>query len=192
MMQRLILLLALAALSFSCGNHPSQHNPQRYGTVRVWYGEASDWSSQQVEQLDLQLVAMRVVGPDFVRASSALESDVSVRHWDSLSSTCAFGVERYTFASHVIEIDPACTAGFLEYRTAFGHGLLHHLGLTHVCRAVDQLPGAQCSPVGTGIAMHNPRIRYSDAEITTSTYEGDVPPVDPTSLDLAEFVRVHP
>jgi hypothetical protein len=189
--------LAIAVMFSACGNHPSQNDAAAFGTVRVWYGDdpdagQTDWSSQQIEQLDLQLTAEAALGPTFVRVQTEGESDVSVRHWDSLSMTCANGVETYTFATHVIRIDPVCTQGFLEFRAAFGHGLGHHVGLGHVCRSADQLPGAQCSSVGTGVAIMNPRIRYGDPDITFDTYEGEVPPVDPTPLDLAEFRRVHP
>jgi hypothetical protein len=191
-MRRLLAFVAIATIALSCGNHPSQMDAAAYGTVHVWYGEDSDWSSQQREQLDLQLVAMGPIGPAFVRVATLAESDVSVRHWDSLSSTCSNGVARYTYSTRMIEIDPVCTQGFLEFRSAFGHELGHASGLGHVCRAVDQLPGAQCSSVGTGLAMMNPRVRYSDPEITFDTYEGEVAIVDPTPLDLAEFRRVHP
>jgi hypothetical protein len=182
------ILMVVAIFAASCADAPSQHDPARHGRVLVFYG-ADDWTSQQRDAFAAELLAMEALGPDFTLATE-LAADVVVRHWDS-GDGCTHGAADYTAATHTIRIDPVCTHGDLELRTALGHELGHFLGMTHVCRSSGELP--VCSPVGTGAALMNPRLSYGDPEITTDrVYDGEVAPVWPHALDLAEFNRVHP
>jgi hypothetical protein len=171
---------------------PTQFEPTKYGEVRVWFGvPGEDWSSQQLAQFEIQLGAMRALGPDFVRVMDPAYSDVRVRHWDSTAKGGPLGCGQYTRSLRLVEIDPVGCAGFLELRTALGHELCHFLGMRHIRHHASE-PGEDFSPVGVGIAMMNQHVSYDGTvEITTDTYDGHVPACDPTALDLTEYRRVH-
>ena len=181
-----ILVLALCACT------PSQHDPQRFGTVIVAFAPSLDgtldWRTDQLPELRAELVALNALGPTFIEASEGA-AQIVVRPFDS-GTGCAHGVGRWTPGTTFVEIDPACAQGYTELRAAVGHEIGHAIGLSHVCFTAGEAP--DCSPVGVGPAMMNPQLSYGDI---LDAMPGDplgVAQDTPTALDLDEYRRAHP
>lgn len=101
----------------------------------------------------------------------------------------AFERNATTGASRII-IDPVCTRGEHEFKTAFMHELGHSLGMIHVCRTQDNQ--SNCSSVGRGSAVMNPSIVY-DPQVQDELGEqlGAIPTWEIQDLDIKEFCRVR-
>jgi len=188
-------LLLLSILLLSCAASVSQHSETNYGVIRVALGEALDdadpWLADERTQIVQELRELGALGPTFVLVSpGASVVDVTLRPFNS-GQECASGVGRFHVGSHYVEVDPECTQGYDELKTAVGHEIGHWLGLQHIC----QHPGdaRDCDArAGYGVALMNPHVSYDvlpeghdlppDA-FDDQTYSQDAP----TSLDLAEF-----
>jgi hypothetical protein len=184
-MRPIIALILLFALS--C--HPTQNDP-RYGTVTVAFGapidSAGPWRADQLTELRAQLTVLNALGPTFVEASEGTATLV-VRPFDS-GPRCERGAGRYTPGTTFVEVDPACTQGYTALRATMGHEIGHALGMSHVCARIGET--SDCSIVGIGFAMMNPSLSYGDVFIMEGPH--DIASDVPTSLDLAEWRRVHP
>ena len=184
LLSTLVLTLALAACV------PSQHDPS-LPPVRVAIGAGldglTDWRADQRAEIRVELAALGALGPSFVEVPESDPAAIVVRTFDS-GPGCARGSGRYTLGTRFVEIDPACCAGFTELRAAVGHELMHAVGCSHVCRTAGE--ASDCSPVGFGPAVMNPRTAYGDSldpsDGTTGVAQGT-----PTQLDLDEFRRTH-
>jgi hypothetical protein len=185
MILRLTLLVALLP---ACA--PSQHDPQRYGSITVAFGPALDsagpFRADQLDELVKELTALEALGPSFVVGSEGA-ADLVVRPFDS-GPRCLRGSGRFTVGTRFVEIDPACAPGMTALRAAMGHEIGHALGMQHVCFGSEI---ADCSPVGRGVALMNPNLSYGDATDPNATVN-DIATDVPTELDLAEFRRAHP
>jgi hypothetical protein len=172
---------------------PTQFDPAKYGTVRVYFGQRGvEWDSQKLAWFEAQLLTMQALGPRFVRALDPNFADVTVLHWDSQERGDTLGAGLYTPSKRLIQIDPVGCQGELELRTCLGHELMHHLGCTHIARTRDEAAQITLpSPVGIGPAVGNPCLNYDrDVSIGMDTVEFHVSVMYPTALDLAEFRRV--
>jgi hypothetical protein len=188
---KLLFAILVTALLCAC---PNQHDPVRWGTVRVYFergdGNPLAFQSGDIATMRLALPDMRALGPDFLEAIDRVSSDVAIEHFDS-GLNCAGGAATYTPATRVIRIDPVCASqsgGGLALRAALSHELGHHAGiLRHICRRVGE--AADCSPVGFGPAVMNPSLSYGDNAGPTldMVYAGPLPTWQPTQLDLDEF-----
>lgn len=149
-MRTLALLTALAALA-ACGV-PSQNDPITYGTVRVALGPGLDgtpWRDDQARELVAELAALAALGPAWQLTSEGA-ADVVVRPAALAGGACG----RYVAGAAFVEVDPACTAGYLALRRAAGHELTHWLTWTrwrwlgHLCSWPYNAPvPAGCHPL---------------------------------------------
>jgi len=176
-LERILFLSVLAG----CTN-PSQHDPARDGTVTLAFGPAlkdgRPWTPDEIKALREEIPALNALGPTFIETNEATAQWI-VRPFDS-GGHCVHGGGNFTPGTRYLECDPACTFGFLALQQCMGHELGHALGMSHVCHQ----PGEEldCSPVGYGVAMMNPRL--ADGERIASPM--------PTELDLSEYRRTHP
>lgn len=181
----------LAALLLSCA--PSQHDPNAQ-PITVAFGPSIGvtplvWRDDQFAELRTELRALAALGPSFVEASEGVAAYV-VRPFDS-GPGCPLGAARWTPGTAFVEVDAACCHGFTELRAAVGHELFHAVtgSARHVCLYAGELP--DCSPVGYGSALLNPRLSYGDAADPAAQYN-DIATSVPTQLDLDEWRRVRP
>lgn len=182
-------LLAVAVLFVVSCVAPSQHDPARWSRISVAFGapidSAGPWRDDQLAELRAELPALDALGPSFVEATDG-SADLVVRPFDS-GAECRLGAGRYTLGASFVEIDAACTGGYTGLRAAMGHEIGHALGMSHVCTHDGE--ASDCSPVGYGFAMMNPRLSYGDA---LDSGPNDIASDAPTEFDLAEFRRTHP
>lgn len=186
----LAILGALVALVVAVGcDAPSQHDPSRYGEVRVYVDPT--WLRVDQAQIEQELTNLNALGPRFVRAEDGERSTarVIVQPYNTARG-CQLEAARWIFGTRIVEVDRTCKVSESAFRQAIGHEIGHALGMNHICeRAGDAV---DCSPVGFGDAMMGPRIRQSDdgpgfGEVYSGTLGFD----EPTELDLAEFRRVY-
>jgi len=183
------LFVLTASLVFRRPNH---HNPAKWGTVHIHLADGpGGFSRLQTEQVRLILPELNRLGPTFVLGGNG---ENSIRVVNAVQTTgrtgdCRInGTARYmtnelTGESH-IEIDPRCTHGNLEFRTALMHEVGHALGMQHICRIDEERD--DCSPVGRGLAVMNPNLVYREDQATA----GLIPTFEIQPLDIQEFERV--
>jgi hypothetical protein len=175
------LLLILVLLSVVACDPPSQHEPSRYGEVRVWLGPG--WLNYDRQRITQQLAYLNRLGPEFSLTNDQDTANILLYRFESPDCELA-GAGRWFPGSRRIEIDPVCTQGDTVFRMTVGHEIGHALGMTHICTRHREVP--DCSPVGYGQAMMNPFIwERDDGEFWVAQEE-------PTELDLSEFRRVRP
>jgi hypothetical protein len=122
---------------------------------------------------------MEALGPDFT-CSTELALRMSPCATGTSGDGCAQGAADYTAATHTIRIDPVCTHGDLELRTALGHELGHFLGLTHVCRSSGGAASVQsrryrgCGDESAAVATATPRSRRT-GRTTAKSRPGHTP-----------------
>jgi hypothetical protein len=178
-MKRFLLGLFSLCLLVAC-DPPSQHDPVRYGEVKVWLGPG--WLNYDRQRIEQQLTYLHRLGPAFSLTTDQDAANVLLYRFESPNCEL-FGAGRWFQGSRRVEIDPVCTQGDTVFRMTVGHEIGHVLGMGHVCLRDREVPN--CSPVGYGQAMMNPFIwERDDAEFWVAQEE-------PTELDLAEFRRVR-
>lgn len=174
---------------------PNHHNEARWGTVHIRLMEG--FSQHHQAQARLILPELNRLGPTFVLGGDGpnVIKVVNVDLTTGRSGQCPDrGVARYvtnqlTGESH-IEIDPTCTHGNLEFRTALMHEVGHALGMQHICQFNEKRQ--DCSPIGRGLAVMNPSMLYEeDGEPgLEQAYIGALPTFEIQALDIQEFERV--
>ena len=186
-MRGLLSFVLMAAISLLNGcAPPSQADPALYGTVTVFIDPG--WLQLDQTRIRDELVLLSALGPRFVEAGTGnrATSRVIVQPFDSYG--CSLGAGRWLVGTRIVEIDPTCTPGDSLFRQAVGHEVGHAIGMTHICLHPHDAP--DCSPVGYGPAMMNPRLNAATVgagfgEAFTDTLGED----SPTELDLAEYRR---
>lgn len=188
------LALWFAALAGAACTAPSQHDPATYGTVRVALGPGLDgtpWRDDQARELVAEVAALAALGPDWVLTSEGA-ADVVVRPAD-LAGACG----RYVAGAAFVEVDPACTAGYLALRRACGHELLHWYlyrtarWLGHLCSwpyNASAPPGCHPSIVCADCLLSPGLVPPDDGPTWTEVYTGAVAEPAPGWGDL-ELVR---
>jgi hypothetical protein len=187
-----VLMVTIPAIVFRRPNH---HNWQKWGEVHVHLSE--NFTQHQREQAQEALQELNRLGPRFVlggegvNSIEVVSSDLTRGHPGDCS---VLGAARYDMTPRgesKIFIDPTCTQGNLEFRTALMHEIGHSLGMQHVCLPNEER--IDCSPVGRGLAIMNPHLVNEIGERDTSIESSDPGPV-PTfqvqELDVKEFERV--
>jgi hypothetical protein len=187
-----LLVSVFALLTSAACVAPSQHDENKWGIVKTALGPSLDedlaWRPDQAMEIQTALTALQALGPSFPVVSEGDADAVVIRPFFS-KGPCRPGdqVGRFAPGTRVVECNPDCAHGYMELRTCVEHEIGHFLNLQHIC--VTHREVADCSPVGYGYAVMNPQIAYGDAfddnGINVSTDA-------PTSLDLAEYRRVHP
>lgn len=191
---------------------PDQHDPRRFGVVRVGFGPsvetgpdaAGPWHQDQLREMRAQLAVLNRLGPTFVEVPEG-EADVVVRPFVSgpacLSGGATRGAGRYPrFGAAYVEVDASCADGYLVLRRIMAHELMHWLTATrygwvgHICpvRAVGEPePRTDCHPTirQTG-AILNADVRTSAAapmvlERFLDEVQAGFVDADPTEADLA-------
>jgi hypothetical protein len=189
------VLILILNLVFKRPNH---HDEARWGTVHIHLADGPEgWSQHHREQARLVLPELNRLGPTFVLGGEGPDAIrvVNVDLTTGRAGQCPDrGVARYvtnrlTGDSH-IEIDPTCTHGNLEFRTALMHEIGHALGMQHVCQLGEERK--DCSPVGRGLAVMNPHLTYGEDEGPgfEQAYTGPIPTFEIQALDVKEFERV--
>lgn len=174
------LLLGLVACE------PSQHDPARYGTVRVYVSAL--WRPADAARVREALPRVAALGPEVTETQDSAAADVIVRPWESPSCERS-GAGRHVVGTRFADVDPTCAAGDDAFAAFVLHEVGHALGMAHVCvLADDDAPGDPCSPVGRGVAVMN----RSPFAAPPFAAPGERVAVDRfTGLDLAEFRRVR-
>ena len=187
-----LIALACALSVFACNNGPSQHDPARYGNVRVG---VSTQLSDPNRLIDAALNQLDALGPDFIRVN---ESDFhSITIAPDLDAVPSPGVPcqrfvRYAVETKTIYIDQQCLATSVEYHQSIINGVSQLIGrivgMRTIC--IDQyFTSPDCSPVGRGRALMNgePDIMLP----TSGEFRSDLSVSSGiTELDLAEY-RLH-
>lgn len=187
-----VLMVTIPAIVFRRPNH---HNWRKWGEVHVHLSE--NFTQHQREQAQEALEELNRLGPRFVLGGEGINNVtvLSVDLTNGKPANCqTLGAARYDLAStgeSRIFIDPTCTQGNLEFRTALMHEIGHSLGMQHICLPNEHR--TDCSPVGRGFAVMNPNLVSELGEPNTSFESSDPGPV-PTfqiqDLDVKEFERV--
>jgi hypothetical protein len=187
-----ILLITVPVIVFP---RPNQHDERKWGVVHVHLSD--NFSQHHQAQAAEAMQELSRLGPTFVLGGEGPNSVevVSVDLTNGHPGNCsARGAARYDLSirgESKIFIDPTCTQGNLEFRTALMHEVGHALGMQHVCLAREDR--RDCSPVGRGFAVMNPNLVNEVGERDTSfesTDTGPVPTFQIQDLDLREFQRV--
>lgn len=185
-----LAILGLFIAALGC-EPPSQHDPTRYGEVRVYVDPA--WLGIDQVQIEQELENLNTLGPQFVRAGAGERrtARVVVQPY-ATARGCQVEAARWIVGTRIVEVDRTCKVSESSFRQAIGHEIGHALGMNHICEHPSDSDTMECSPVGYGDAMMGPRIRQSDegpgwGEVYSGTLGFD----EPTVLDLAEFRRVY-
>jgi hypothetical protein len=190
-----VLALALIIIPILVFRRPNSNNQARWGQVHIHLSE--NFSQHHKEQASLAARELSRLGPTFVIGGEGPNSVevISVDLTDGRPANCSRrGVARYDLTPRgesKIFIDPTCTQGNLEFRTAFMHEIGHALGMQHICLPSEERN--DCSPVGRGFAVMNPNIVQESTEpehSIDSSDPGPVPTFEIQELDLREFERV--
>lgn len=208
------VFLLVAGLVFLIANlatkRPNAHNVavwQEPVTICMNVGTLPDgWDAHHLAVATNSLQELNRLGPTFLinthcdqramPANSVLVRNVALSGPDG---TCdELGTARLEIGQFDswIEIDPTCTHGDDEFRTAFIHEVGHKLGMTHICRFAGELPPGECSSVGFGTAVMNTSLVVDRGDpwhngSTDEVASFPVPCFKIQSLDLKEFNRVH-
>lgn len=188
MMRRIGVLLALLGMA-GC-EPPSQHDPVRYGAISVFVDP--EWLDSDDRLITEQLGRLNALGPAFIRAPEGGRSTSRVVIQSFVSRDCSLDAAHWEVGSRVVELDRSCFPSESTFSQAVGHEVGHALGMSHVC--IHPGDALDCSPIGFGPAMMNPRIGgESSGPSFHEAWGGELGEVDPTPLDLAEFRRsFHP
>lgn len=186
--QPLIALLTLSLLA--CGG-PSQHDPVRYGTVRVGINQQlsdpNNLISRALDKLD-------ALGPDFVLVNHGNFAAINIEPEPNPfreGSPCQRDLV-YDTATRTVFIDPLCLSLSQPYHDsivgAFAQLIARTAGMRTICRIDNGDPN--CSEVGFGEAMMNsfPTSNLPETgffRVSLSTLNRPI-----TDLDLAEY-RLH-
>jgi hypothetical protein len=158
----------------------SNHNETKYGTWRI---SLKGWDSDQTNQFRLCLSDLNRLGPTFRLVEEGTPRDVLVENSNTVN--CLREAGSYSVlqnGSRYIALNPTCTRGNLELRTAFMHEIGHSLGMMHILRSAGE-QADYVSPIGRyGFAILNPRLVYSNGDDAVPTEE-----IQP--LDIQEFIR---
>jgi hypothetical protein len=183
---------------------PNHHDEARWGQVHIQLADGPEGFSQHHRQVAQEaLPELNRLGPTFVlggEGSNAVRV-VNVDLTNGHPGQCPDkGAARYvtntlTGDSH-IEIDPTCTHGDLEFRTALMHEVGHALGMQHICGVSERRN--DCSPVGRGVAVMNTSLVVDNGEQPGDVgadgeqhvYTGPIPCFEVQGLDVQEFERV--
>lgn len=193
----LAVLLVVSGILFAKFRDPAQHNQAKFGTYKIrldgWDGTPNEqyrrWASETLGELNR-------LGPTFQIVTG--EADIAVTKIDLATSSrdcqtlpVIVYVPRTPSGQPRIMIDPVCTNGEMEFKTAFMHEIGHSLGMSHVCRLSDNR--SDCSSVGRGPAVMNPNLLYENVNNTDDTDQviGPQPTWQFQSLDFKEFCRVR-
>lgn len=190
-----VLAILMVAIPLVVFQRPNHHNWQKWGEVHVHLSE--NFTAHQREQAEEALQELNRLGPKFVLGGEGV-NNITVLSVDLTNGTPANcqerGAARYDLTpsgESRIFIDPTCTQGNLEFRTALMHEIGHSLGMQHVCLPNEER--RDCSPVGRGLAIMNPNLVNEIGEMNTSIESSDPGPI-PTfrvqELDVKEFERV--
>jgi hypothetical protein len=188
----LALLLIGFGFLISHLNAKGNHDQTRFGIYKI---RLSGWGELYQAWAKETLPSLNRLGPTFQIVDSG--EDITVYNVSRVTSVTqcislhgiAFEHNASTGASRII-IDPVCTRGENEFKTAFMHEVGHSLGMTHVCRLQDSQSG--CSSVGRGAAVMNPSIVY-DTQVQDELEEqlGATPTWEIQELDIREFCRIR-
>ena len=189
-------LISVLALSLvACGNTPtgpSQHDPARYGTVRVGVSAQLSDPNRLIEQ---SLTKIDALGPDFVQVSAGNSSSITIEpepNPQTIGDLPCEPVVSYRVDTKTIYIDQRCLLTSMNYHDAIIAGISQLIarivGMRTICR-IDQMD-ANCSEVGRGPSMMN---NGHTANLPTTgmfylVFSLLNQPV--TDLDLAEY-RLH-
>jgi hypothetical protein len=205
-----IVLLALACLlgAVACGpgGPPSNHDPARYGTVRVKLHPTISSESRRAIVTDT-LEMLDALGPDFVLVDSANEADITIAPLNGSISTpdTCFCVPYVYHEMHEIRVDEyRCFLRAPAARVVLAHAVEIYLGMR---RATDAIQPAiinnRVEPVEQGdefsgsvsmldwyeVDMRGPRCfdpDATDSRFYSNAYQ------EITQVDIDEFVRTHP
>jgi len=199
------LLFGVGMIQVGCLAAPSQHDEVKYHVHTVAFGPSLDadarpWFPNELQTLQEQVKVLWALGPTLLIAPEG-DAEFVLRPFnaDTPAGRCALGAGRFFPKSRYAECDPGCTDGLMGLRTCLGHEYGHWLGMEHVCLP-DDPDGPDCSPVGRDFAMMNRQVDYQSSDGTRTIVAPSHPRTDgdtvssdhPTTLDLAEFRRVHP
>ena len=180
---------------FACGpGGPSQHDPARYGNVRV--GVSAQLNDPN-RLIDTALNQLDVLGPDFIRVSDSDFHSIVIAPEPSVApdpgQPCRVSL-RYEIDTKTIYVDQQCMTLPSQYQDEVAAGFMQLIaqivGMQPICRTEQTNPN--CSSVGKGPALMNMYTSRTVTLPTTGTFTVPFDVLHPsiTELDLAEY-RLH-
>ena len=149
-----ICLLAVLALSGCCAEGSCNvPEPERYGAIKIALGPSldgtPDWRPDQIAAFRPLERELDSLGPDFILVPMGTPASVVIRPATLPAGTCG----RYRLDETYVEVDPACTPGYLALRKAAAHEIMHAVlwqrfrWAKHICWfPLNQPVPAECHP----------------------------------------------
>lgn len=196
----LAIILIVGGIIYAKFGTPTNHNESLHGVYKIrldgWDGSSNEqyrrWANETLPELNRLGPTFQIVSGDANVAVTRAE--VVERYTECATAPAIIYIPRTRSGQNRILIDPVCTNGELEFKTAFMHEIGHSLGMGHICRISDNRN--DCSPIGRGQAVMNPSLLYEqqvnmdqDSELERTI--GPQPTWQLQSLDLKEFCRVR-
>lgn len=184
-------MLALTLSLSACSGGPSQHDPVRYGNVRI--GVSSRLSDPN-RLIDSALNQLDALGPDFLRVEGNNFAAIMIEPDSSATPSPGLPCQRfvrYDVDAKTIYIDQQCLTTSPDYHQSIINGISQIIGRIVGMRTVctEQVTSSDCSPVGRGRALMNgdPDTVLPDS----GEFRSDLGVSSGiTELDLAEY-RLH-